>query len=224
MNKKTIIKIIIAIIIIVVFTIALYIITKENDNQKFKQEYESLNNQKNEQGKTYLNIKIPKNNLIKYASYEDLNQLLKDGTGIIYFGYPECPWCRNAIPVLIKAAKKQEISQIYYFNAKDIRDEKELKDGKVVTKKEGSKEYKALLKKLNDYLPEYEGLNDSSIKRIYFPTAIFVMGGKVVGTHTGTVDSQTNPYKKLTKKQTKELEKIYTQNITKMYGVCDESC
>jgi thiol-disulfide isomerase/thioredoxin len=225
MNKKTIIKIIIFLIILIVLSTILYtIIGSNNDNSRFKNEYENLNNTKSENGKKYLNVEIPKENLVKYATYQDIMNLLKDGTGIIYFGFPECPWCRNAVPTLIKTAKKEEVSQIYYYNAKDIRDEKELKNGKIITTKDGTKEYKNLLKKLNNYLPEYEGLNDKNIKRIYFPTVIFVMGGKVVGSHTGTVDSQKNPYIQLTTKQQKELEKIYTENINKMYGVCDESC
>ena len=81
-----------------------------------------------------------------------------------------------------------------------------------------------MVDKLEDYLGPYEGLNDESIKRIYFPTVIFVMGGKVVGIHVDTVESQIDPYKKLTEKQQKELKQIYTNNINKIYGTCDESC
>ena len=38
-----------------------------------------------------------------------------DGTGIIYFGFPECPWCRNAVPVLLDAAEEVGIEKIYYI-------------------------------------------------------------------------------------------------------------
>ena len=50
------------------------------------------------------------------------------------------------------------------------------------------------------------------------------MGGKVVGIHTDTVESQSDPYKGLTKKQKEELNQIYTNNINKIYGTCNESC
>lgn len=117
-----------------------------------------------------------------------------------------------------------ETDSIYYFNAYDIRDTKELKDGKIVTTKEGTKEYYELVDKLSDVLGPYQGLEDDSIKRLYFPTMVFVMGGKIVATHEGTVDSQDNPYKKLSKKEEKELLKIYKDSISKIYGICDESC
>ena len=34
---------------------------------------------------------------------------------------------------------------------------------------------------LDDYLPEYKGLNNSKIKRLYFPTVLFVKDGKILG-------------------------------------------
>lgn len=222
--KKTII-IAIVIIILFIFGLALfYIFDKEKgDNIKFKEEYESINN-KAINGKKTLSIEIDENSGIKYVSFSELMEVLDSGTGIIYFGFPECPWCRSAIPTLIKAAKEMEVETIYYFNAYDIRDEKELSDGEIVDIKEGSDEYYKLLDKLDEVLTPYDGLNDDSIKRLYFPTTVFVMGGKIVGSHIGTVDSQEDPYKGLTKKEEKELLNIYKTNIEKIYGVCDSSC
>jgi len=221
MKKKNII-IITTILVITVITLGLYFfLNKESDNIKFKNEYEKLNNQKG-----YLDIEIPKDNNIKYANFDELMEFLDNGTGIVYFGFPECPWCRNALPVLLEAAKENEIQKVYYYNAKPIRDDKELKDGKIVTNKKGTKEYYKLIDKLKDNLGVYEGLEDDSIKRLYFPTAVFVMGGKIVGTHIGTVDSQKDPSKPLTKKQRQELLDIYNDNISKIYGTCDteKSC
>ncbi len=221
MKKKTIIIITVVLVILIVITGLYFLLNKETDNIKFKQEYESLNSKKG-----YLDIEIPKDNNIKYVSFDELMDVLEDGTGIIYFGFPECPWCRNALPVLLEAAKENEIQNVYYFNAKSIRDDKELKDGKIVTNKEGTKEYYELVDRLKDNLGVYEGLEDDSIKRLYFPTVVFVMGGKVVGTHIGTVDSQKDPSKHLTKKQKQELLNIYNENINKIYGTCDteKSC
>lgn len=220
MNKKVVITIIISLILLTILGIY-FLVINPKDNIKFKNEYEKLNNQKG-----YLDIEIPKDNNVKYATFDELMEFLNNGTGIIYFGFPECPWCRNALPVLLEAAKENEIHNVYYFNAKPIRDDKELKDGKIKTNKKGTKEYYKLIEKLKDHLGPYEGLENENIKRLYFPTAIFVMGGKIVGTHIGTVDSQEDPTKALTKKQKQELLKIYNQNIKKIYGTCDtqKSC
>jgi len=220
--KKKIIIIIAAILILILIVLGVYILlNKETDNIKFKKEYENLNTQKG-----YLDIEIPEDNNIKYANFDELMEFLDSGTGIVYFGFPECPWCRNALPVLIEAAKENEIKNVYYFNAKPIRDDKELKDGKIVINKEGTEEYYKLVDKLKNHLGPYEGLEDDSIKRLYFPTVVFVMGGKIVGTHIGTVDSQEDPSKPLTKEQKQELLDIYNENISKIYGTCDteKSC
>ncbi len=228
MDKKAVIKIAIILSIFIIIGIILYFILDDNvtvDEQRFKTEYEELNNKKNDKGKKYPIVSIPKDNNVIYASFDEVMELLDNGTGILYLGFPECPWCRNAIQVLIETAKDNEVDQIYYFNAESMRDEKTLDaNGKIVTTKKGTDEYYKLVDKLEDYLGPYEGLNDESIKRIYFPTVIFVMGGKVVGIHVDTVESQIDPYKKLTEKQQKELKQIYTNNINKIYGTCDESC
>ncbi len=216
MKKKIIIGIIV--IALIVLGIVLYFVLKpESDNLKFKHEYESLNSEKG-----YMDITISKDNNVKYASFSEVKDFLKNGTGILYLGFPECPWCRNAIPVLLKAAKENEVDTILYFNAKPIRDEKELKDGKIVTMKKGTKEYYELVNLLKDVLGPYEGLEDDNIKRIYFPTAVFVMGGKITGAHVGTIDSQADPHKHLTAKQEKELLNIYNKEIEKIYGICEE--
>ena len=225
--NKTVIKIIGFLFLLIIIGGIVYTsfddkITK--DEKEFKKEYESLNGKNNNHGKTYMTIEIPKDNNVTYADYKKTMDFLKEGTGILYLGFPECPWCRNLMPILIKTATENEINDVYYFNALSIRDIKELKDGKIVTTKKGTKEYYKLVDKLSDYLTPYEGLNDDSIKRIYFPTLIFVQGGKIVGSHIGTVDSQKDPYKPLTKEQKKELEEIITNNINKIYGACDDSC
>lgn len=218
MKKRIILITFLALIIL-----GIYIFTNKNKEEtdaiKFKNEYEKLN-------KTNVKLNISKDNIIEYADYEKVIKLIKNETAIIYFGFPDCPWCRNAIPVLLDAANELSIEKIYYFNALSIRDEKELnKKSEIVTKKEGTKEYKELVKLLYDYLPVYKGLNDDTIKRLYFPTVLFVKEGKIIGLHTSTVESQKNPNKKLNNNQYLELKNIYFDYINKAYDIlCDETC
>ena len=185
---------------------------EENDSMKFKEEYESLNEKENEStGKEYLKVSIKENNPIKYATYSEIKNIITSGTGVIYFGFPECPWCRNAVPVLLEAAEDNGIDKVYYFNALDIRDKKHLdENGNIVVDDEGTKEYKELVELLYDYLDVYSGLNDDTIKRLYFPTVIFVKNGKIIGNHSGTVESQTDPSIVLNENEHNELKKIYT--------------
>lgn len=203
-------KIILCLVVLVIGIISFIYLRPESMETHFKLEYESLNG-KND----YIDVNIPSDNNIVYADYEQIFDIL-DGTGVIYFGYPECLWCRNAVPVLIEAAKEAEVDQIYYLNNNEDRDTKTLKDGKVVTEKEGTDNYNKLLEKLGDKASTYEGLEDNSIKRLYFPTLVVVKNGEITDYIEGTVDSQKDPQKPLNEKQKKELKDKYTKAMKKL--------
>ena len=112
MKKKT--KIIILILILLLFggLLTFFIINNKNkkliteDSLKFKEDYESVNGKKVSDELSYSSLDIPKNNPMKYSSYEEIFKILDNGTGVIYLGFPECPWCRNIVPVLIDTALK----------------------------------------------------------------------------------------------------------------------
>lgn len=197
---------------------------KLNNDNSFKKEYEQYNNKKTETGNSYLNVNITSKNIIKYSSYDEIYEILDNGTGVIYFGFPTCPWCRNLVEPLLDAASEVGIEKIYYLNNKDDRDIKSLNEnGEVVTEKEGTKDYYKLLKKLDKILGVYKGLNDNTIKRLYFPTVLFVKDGKIMDYQIGTIPSQENPYVPLTSEEYKELKDILVSKFNKIL-ICDESC
>jgi thiol-disulfide isomerase/thioredoxin len=228
MKKEIIIITILAVLTVLLSCLKIYKNNEtQSDNIKFKEEYESLNDTYNEKtGKNYMSISIDEDNKIEYVDGEEVIDILENKTGVIYFGFPECPWCRNAVPVLIDAANELQIDKIYYYNALEIRDEKQLDDdGNVVTTKEGTKEYQKIIELLKDYLPAYAGLNDDTIKRLYFPTVVFVKDGKVLGLHSSTVDSQEDPYVQLNQEQVEELKQIYIDGMNQVYEIlCDQAC
>lgn len=194
--------------------------TIREDSIQFKEEYENLNDKTAENGeKLYVDISIDQDNPIKYSEFEEIEELITSGTGVIYFGFPECPWCRNAIPILFESAKEAGIDTIYYFNAYSIRDKKHLdENGNVIVDDEGTSEYKKLVELLYDYLDVYDGLKDDSIKRLYFPTVIFIKDGEVIGSHTGTVSTQTDPIKPLNKSEKGKLKDIYLEYMHQISG------
>ena len=200
---------------------------KKTDAILFKEEYESLNGeQKSSWSGVYSSIQIPEDNAIRYSNVAEILSLLENGTGVIYFGYPECPWCRSAISPLLNTANMIGIETIYYFNAKEIRDTKHLdENGQIVTDKEGTKEYYDLLQALDSVLQSYDGLNDENIKRLYFPSVVFVKEGEIIGFHESTVPSQTDPNILLTAEEEKELARIYSSYMHDILGdVCDKNC
>lgn len=227
MKKKT--KIIILILILLLFggLLTFFIINNKNkelvteDSLKFKEDYERVNGKKISDELTYSSLDIPKNNPIKYSSYEEIFKILDNGTGIIYLGFPECPWCRNIVPVLIDTALKSKVKTIYYLNIKDDRNVLSLtKKGKIKTEKEGTEDYLKLVDLLKDNLREYEGLKNKDIKRIYVPLVIFIKDGKIVGTYESLPAFQErtngNGFTQMNEKEKSELSKIYENYFKKL--------
>ena len=158
--------------------------------------------------------------------------MLDEGTGAVYFGYPNCPWCRSAVPVLIEAADEVGLETIYYLNVKDERDEIKVKeDGTLEVVKEGTEGYKKLLKRLDSVLLDYT-LTDihgnevsANEKRIYVPLVVFIKDGEIVGYHLDTVASQKNPFEPLNEEQKNELMDTYINLMHKVVSnVCDSNC
>lgn len=214
--KNKLVWIIVAVLLVCNIGLVAYLVTN-NDNEKpiqnvscdadrFKNEYEALSGKDNGYGGTHLDISIPAENKIEYVNSTRVKQMLTNGTGVIYFGFPECPWCRNIIPTLLDVANEYNTS-ILYLNNKAERDTIKLDDaGKIVMEKEGSKDYYEILDLLGEKASVYDGLNDESVKRLYFPTVVFVKDGEIVAFHEGTVDSQEDASVYLDVTQQKELK------------------
>lgn len=183
---------------------------------RFKEEYESLNGKENDSGIDYVNVVIEADHPMVYADIEQLLEVIKND-GIIYFGFDECPWCRNALPVLIEAAREKEVSEIYYYDIKGIRDELVLnEEGMIEVMKEKSEDYQLIYDALYDSLNIYEGLNDDTVKRLYAPSVFFIKEGKVMLMHESTVESQKDPSVMMSDVQQHQLKDIYIQGIEKI--------
>lgn len=194
MNKKklmVVIDILLGAILVGIMTFGIYQYLK-SDGEKFKAEYEALNNEN-------VNINISKNNPIKYVTLDEVFDIIQNKTGVIYFGFPGCPWCRNMIPVLFEVAKNNNIDTIYYFNPRNV-------------KKSDNDEYNKLKEILNEYLFE----DENGQKVLYVPDVYFIKDGKIVGHHLGTVDSQEDPTISLTEEEKNELLDIFNELFEKI--------
>lgn len=187
-----------------------------SDAGKFKIEYEILNNRKTNSGGTYLEIKIDSNNPMVYSSVEEVMDIANK-TGVIYFGFNECPWCRNAVPALVEAAMESGVEKVHYFDIGDIRDELELtKENKIKVIKEKSEDYQKIYDALYDYLDVYEGLNDETLKRIYAPTVFFFKDGKMVKKHVSTLESHMDAGIVMNELEFNVLKRIYKDGFEKI--------
>ena len=186
MKKRLIIIVIIALILT---GISLY--ARSRDNIRFKLSYEFSNYGEKE---NTIKVNIPINNRIKYVNDKKLLKLFKSGTGVIYFGYSSCPWCRNIVPILIDTVIENNIDNIYYVDIHEVN-LNEIKD------------------ELYEILKEYLRENEDGEKVLAVPDVYVVKKGKIKGHHIGTVTSYKNPYKGMNSKQKKELKEIYTNLI-----------
>ncbi len=203
------------------------------DAIKIKEEYELLNGKINESNNlNYPVVTLSIDNPFVYRSESEIIDILKNRTGIIYFGFSSCPWCRSILPILEEAAREVGVAQIFYLDIQNIRDVLELDENdKVVTSKEGNNGYYQIVELLDEYLSEYslenkEGKEISTgKKRLFAPTVVGVLNGKIVSFHEGSVDSQKNGFEPLSDVQKEELKSIYVDLIQKtLEGTCNDAC
>jgi len=163
---------------------------------RFKQEYEALNGVLNDDGAPqYAPLSIDEENNVVYMDYGELVGFLKNGTGLLYFGRPGCPWCRRLVPIMLDFASEENVSVFYY----DIEQDRA----------ENNESYKGVLALLGDYLPtdtvtqkEGDAGFDPNLKRVAMPQLFFIRDGKVVGglfmfEHEFLKDSETGKVMKL---------------------------
>lgn len=188
-------------------------------------EHDALSGQRTANGDEYLAVDVPEDHRFETASEDQIRRLLEGGDGAIYFGFPECPWCRVAVPVMNEAATAVHLEEIHYLNVRQIRDQKaRTAEGQIVVDEEGTEFYQYLLEELGDFAPEYAALEDPTERRILVPLVAAVVGGNVVEVHLGTVASHTDPYAPLTEEQKSELLGVYKGLFTRISGCGEQFC
>lgn len=147
--KKKLVIIVVSIVIILlgVFALWYFCFSKESDNEKFAKEYDT----------------VTSDNVFVYKDIDEIIKILEHGTGVVYLGFPECPWCRAYVVYLNEVAKENDVEQIYYYNILEAR-------------KNNTDEYEKIVNILSDYL-QYD---DEGNKRVYVPAVIGVNDGEIV--------------------------------------------
>ena len=195
---------------------------KNDDAIKFKEEYESFNDKSNDYF-DYRTLNISEDNPFVFATDEEIVKMIENKeTFIVYFGDPQCPWCRSVIEQAIKSAKENGVEKIYYvrfwkdFHEEKIRDVYELdENNEPKLKQEGSKAYTKLLEYLDGVLNEYT-LKDKSgnvinvgEKRIFLPNFVAVVKGEAKELIDGISDKQTEFNGELTEEILKDEQKAF---------------
>lgn len=127
--------------------------TQLTDAQKFKKEYPT----------------VADNNTFVIKNIEDTIKQLESGSGVIYFGFPECPWCQKYVEYLDQVARQHKI-KVTYYNIRQIRTD-------------NTPEYQKIVTLLKDY-----GLDtDKEGKpRVFVPELVVVKDGKILSRDNST--------------------------------------
>ena len=154
MKKKKTIIISSIVVLLLIVGLVLFLVFKKNKINK------NIDEEKVKFAEEY---KTTKDNVFTYRTIEEINKILKNGTGLVFLGFPKWPWCRGYVPIINEVAKKEGLEKVYYFNIYEDR-------------KNNTEEYQEMVKLLKGFL-RYD---DESNERIYAPSLIAVKNGKVV--------------------------------------------
>ena len=170
-------------------------IAQNTNTQKFKKDYPSGAD----------------NNRFVYKTADEIIKQLESGTGLIYFGFPDCPWCQKYVEYLDQVARAEGLKEISYYNIKQARADNTAQYQKIV----------ALLKN--------HGLNTdkSGNPRIFVPEVVAVKNGKVIGRDNTSSSNSTakdgTPNEWWTEEQIKTL-KNKLKTIIRSVVDCDTTC
>lgn len=197
-KRDRIIAILIGIIVVLAVILLTVVLLKPSKNEKtdaikFSEEY----------------TQVDKNNVYVYRDIDQIINILEKGTGIVYLGFPECPWCQRYTKYLNEVAQDMGIEKIYYYNIREDR-------------KNNTENYQKLVSILSDYLQNDEEGN----KRIYAPSIIALKKGEIVGFDDETAwDTKgfSTPDEYWTEEEVKNLkEKLETMIADTEMNVCTE--
>ena len=194
MNKKNILFICL-IVLAVGATFLIYKGCEKKDNVRFAEEYKS----------------VTEDNVFTYRSIDEIIKIMEKGTGVVYLGFPECPWCNAYVKYLNEVAKDEGIEKIYYYNILEDR-------------KNNTPKYQKLLEILGDNLQN----DPEGNPRIYVPNVSFHVNGKLIGNDYETsLDTHdlSDPSEYWTEEEVTDLKntlKSYMKEVFTALNSCSE--
>ena len=135
-------------------------------------------------------------------SMDQALDLFKNGeSGIVFFGFKDCPWCKEAAPSLEKVAKEQD-KEIYYVKTRSDEDHELLYDD-------------SQREELSQYIGQWMDENEDEENKLwlYVPLVIHIKNGTATGGHEGTIEGHDAKERKMNEEEKEELMEIYSDLI-----------
>ena len=155
---------------------------------------------------------VSEDNPFVYRSGDGIVDILEHGTGVVFLGFPSCPWCQAYAGYLSEVAIDKGLDKIYYYNIEKDRAENS-----------------ELYQKLVSILAPYLQYTDEGQARIFVPNVTFVVDGKIIGNDLETskyTANETEPEKYWTEGRVADLKARLGSLIdqVKKSESCEDSC
>ena len=193
---KNLKALIIMLIILIVGIVGVTLLVKDKaDNIKFSEEYAN----------------VSKDNVFTYRSIDEIIRIMEHGTGVVYLGFPECPWCQAYVKYLDEVSKEVGIEKIYYYNIYEDR-------------LNNTTEYQKIVELLKDHLQ----FDQEGNPRVYVPNVSFHVNGNLIGNDYETsLDTHdlSDPSEYWTEEEVDELKNVlkeYMQRVDVALSTCTE--
>lgn len=190
--KKNILAV--GVILIVILGIGGYFVFKKTNNSEVNEDAKRFKEQYSE---------VADDNVFVYKNVDEIMEIMKHGTAVVYLGYPECPWCQAYVKYLNEVAKEVGLDKIYYCNTKEV-------------KEQNMDKYQELIKILEKHL-QY---NNEGKKWIYVPNVSFHIEGNIIGNDYETskdTHGLKDPKEYWTDEEVKDLKDTLKRYIKEVY-------
>lgn len=138
----------------------------------------------------------------KPRAFDEAIDFFQEGkTGILYFGFEDCPWCQQAVPILKEVASEYG-QEVIYIQTRDA-------DRNLLYTEEQKQE-------IIPYIEQYMSENDEGQLSLFVPCVVVVKDGKAIGGHVGTVDGHDAHEREMSEQEQAELKKTYEEMFEKL--------
>ena len=154
---------------------------------------------------------VSEDNVFVYKNVDEIIKIMEHGTGVVYLGFPECPWCKAYVKYLNEVALDVGIDEIYYYNILEDRTN-------------NTDNYQKIVSILDDNL-QYDREGNH---RIFVPNVSFHIDGEVIGNDYETsLDTHdlSSPIDYWTSDEVSDLKSrltVYMEKVFKKLNSCTD--
>ena len=107
---------------------------------------------------------VGSDNLFVFRNAAETADILANGTGVVFIGFKECPWCQRYAVYLNDAAKESGLARIFYCDILEDRQNNTADYQRIVSILSGALQY-----------------DDEGRPRVFVPDVTVINNGKIVG-------------------------------------------